>query len=124
MSVAQQHVDPCVRCHVGHHGRLACSDTDLARCRLEAAGSPVLPAPGRVDEGAIKRALILRLRPTPTSFGWKGRIALTVPPIALLLALARIMGLGLEVYVLTVGGPTLFFTLWWTKRVWESPRRR
>jgi hypothetical protein len=53
-----------------------------------------------------------------------GRLVLTVPPYVLLLVLARIMGLGTQFYMLTVGAPTLFFAVWWTKRVWESPRRR
>jgi len=114
----------CARCNVRHPGRLACADVDLARRAREAPAISGLRMDAPTVTSLARDAVSSRVRRTPTSFGWAGRLACTIPPYVLLLALAHVMGLGTKLFVLTIGAPMLVFTLWWTKRVWDSPRRR
>jgi hypothetical protein len=114
----------CPRCTIAHHPRLPCADGDLSR-RSRDDQSFVAPKAERPPTRAVvRRAVVARVVPTPTSFGWKGRVVLTVLPYLFLMLLARVMNLGTALFMLTVGAPLLVFTLWWTKRVWDSPRRR
>ena len=113
---------PCVRCGVVHNGRLPC-DGDALALRLQRDATPGIQPSARLEEGRAA-AKAVRRRPTVNSFGWFGRVACTLPPYLLLYAMAHVMGMGTKFFVLTVGSPMLFFTLWWTKHVWASPRRR
>ena len=113
---------PCARCGVAHNGRLPC-DGDALALRLQRDAPRDVPLAARLDAGR-PHGQAVRRRPTVNSFGWFGRVACTLPPFLLLYTMAHVMGMGTKLFVLTVGSPMLFFTIWWTKHVWESPRRR
>lgn len=114
----------CARCNGEHAARLPCDERDLARHAHGRHTSSVTVTTRAIDAVPPARAAQRRLRPTVNSFGWKGRLLLTIPPYALLYFLAHVMALGTAMFLLTVGAPTFFFSVWWTIRVWESPRRR
>jgi hypothetical protein len=119
----QTGVPACGRCYEVHPARFACDERALSR---QAALRRGLPDPG-LDSSApwspdrLQRA---RLRPSAISFGWFGRVLCTIPPYFILIGFGGFTRMPMHVFLLTLGAPMLCFSLWWTKRVWESPMKR
>ncbi|GAA4357648.1 hypothetical protein [Angustibacter luteus] len=68
-----------------------------------------------------------RTAATPTSFGWRGRLALTAPPFVWLLAFGRqFVGGGLpsanNAFAFLFGGAVLLGGLCWATQVWAPSR--
>ena len=91
----------------------------------------VTPAdPGPPDHGAIEWHRVhatSRTAATTTSFGWRGRLALTAPPFVWLLAFGgQFLGGDLpsadNAFGFLFGGAVLLGGLWWAKQVWAPSR--
>jgi hypothetical protein len=72
-----------------------------------------------IDWRAVQR--YSRLKPTATSFGWRGKVLLTSPPY-LMLAFWAYAGAISSLAGLACSGTILWATGWWTRQVWKKSR--
>lgn len=61
-----------------------------------------------------------RLRATVTTFGWRGKTALTAPPLLVFAFWAYAGVFTIPVTALAFGIPMLWADLWWIKQVWAA----
>lgn len=73
-----------------------------------------------IDWSGVHRTT--RTRPTVTSFGWRGKLLLSSPPLAVLVFWGSTGAFNVGVIAVGIGLPMLWAATWWWKQVWAAGR--